>query len=77
MVFIIRAQFSQQRKYWIYKHVGKARFRFKSPFYDNDGEFKNEINNTLKEMQESTNKHVEDLKEENENSPKEIKEYTP
>jgi len=34
---IITAQISQQNKYWISKHTGKARFEYKITFYDDDG----------------------------------------
>ena len=39
-------------------------------------EFKKDINNSLKEMQENTGKQVEDLKEETQKSLKELQENT-
>jgi len=73
---ILRAKFSQQSKYWISEHTGKARFRLKSHFIMMKENFKKDINNSLKEIYENTSKQVEALKEETQKSLKELQENT-
>ena len=82
---IIRTQFSHYSEPWISQHTRKA-----SPGYPNTPEkqdsdlkshlmmmiqdFKKDINNSLKEIQENTGKQVEALKEETKKSLKELQE---
>jgi hypothetical protein len=56
---------------WIPKHTGKARFRFKIISHVAGRECEEDINNSLKEIQENTAKQVKAFKEE---TPKSLKE---
>jgi predicted HicB family RNase H-like nuclease len=73
---IIRTQFSHHSKSWIYHHTRKARFRSKITFHDGAKDFKKDINNSLREIQENTGKELEALKEETQKSLKELQENT-
>jgi hypothetical protein len=61
LLSIIRTHFSHNSKPWIPQHTGEARF-----------EFKKDINNSLKEIQENTGKQVEAFKEKTQKSLKEL-----
>jgi hypothetical protein len=63
---IIGTQSSQYNKSWIQHHTGKTRFVSKITSHDGYRVleyFKKVINNSLKEIQESTGKQLETLKE--------------
>jgi DNA repair exonuclease SbcCD ATPase subunit len=60
----------------MYHHTRKARFRSKSPLMMMIEDFKKDINNSLKEIQENTHKQLEALKEETQKSLKELQENT-
>jgi hypothetical protein len=73
---IVRTQFSHHRKSWIHYHSGKARSKGskKSLLMMMIEDFKKDINNSLKEIQENTGKKVQALKEETQKSLKELQE---
>jgi hypothetical protein len=66
---IIRTQFSHHSKSWIHHHTRKARFRskIKSLLMVVIEDFKKDIHNPLKEIQENTDKQLEALNEEAQN----------
>ena len=66
-----RTQFSHHSKSWILQHTRKADVDLKSHFMILIEDFEKDINNSLKEIQENTNKQVEALKEETQKSLKE------
>ena len=71
---IIRTQFSHDSKSWIPQHTRKADLDLKPHLMMLIEDFKKDINNSLKEIQENTGKELEALKEETQQSLKELQE---
>ena len=61
---IIRSQFSHHSKFWILHQPEKQDFGLKLHLMMMTEDFKKDINNSLKEIQENTGKQLEALKEE-------------
>jgi hypothetical protein len=67
---------SEPSKFWIHHHTRKARYGSKVASHNMMEDFKKEINNSCKEIQENTGKQLEALKEETQKSLKELQEHT-
>ena len=72
MLTIIRTQYSHHSESWIPQHTRKQDSDLKSYLMMLVEDFKKDINNTLKEIQESTDEQVEVLKELQEITAKQV-----
>jgi hypothetical protein len=73
---ITRTQFYLHSESWIPQHTEKQDLDLKSHLMSLVHDFKKDINNSLKEIQENTANQVEALKEETQKSLKELQENT-